>query len=59
MNGRYLCIVTYANDEEEYGKDFYSGQTYEYKDGYMHSTENGTDVMMDEEELNKFWVKIS
>lgn len=57
MNGKYMCINTYHN-EEEYGIDFLCTKVYEYKDGYMHSTENGTDVWIPEEELEKYWVKV-
>lgn len=49
-----MCLKTYENDEY-YGVDFYSGKVYEYKNGYMHSTENGTDVMITENELKQYW----
>ena len=56
MIEKYLCLNTYHS---EYGVDFYSGQVYCYKNGYMESTENGTSVMIDEDELNKNWKKIN
>lgn len=52
MNGMYLCLKTY---DSEYGVDFWSGRVYHYKDGYMHSTENGTSVMIEEDELKENW----
>ena len=58
MNGKYICMQTYNNEVEEYGIDFLSGKTYEYKDGYMHSTENGSDVEIEINELEKYWVKV-
>ena len=57
-NGRYMCMNTYENEVEEYGTDFLCGRCYDYKDGYMHSTENGTDVMIPEEELRKYWTLV-
>lgn len=57
MNGKYKCLETYTDDD--YGVDFLCGEVYEYKNGYMHSTENGTDVMIDDEELKQFWRKIN
>ena len=52
----YLCLKTY---DGEYGVDFWSGKVYHYKDGYMDSTENGTSVMIDENELKENWRKIA
>ena len=57
MVERYICLKTYE-DDEDYGVDFYTGKVYEYKDGYMHSIENGTDVIISENELNRYWQKI-
>lgn len=56
MDGKYRCLETYTDDD--YGLDFLRGKVYEYRDEYMHSTENGTDVMIDEEELSQFWEKV-
>lgn len=56
MNEAYLCTKTYEDDD--YGIDFLNGKIYYYKDGYMHSTENGTSVMIEEDELRENWEKI-
>ena len=53
-----MCMNTYNNEIEEYGIDFLYGKVYEYKDGYMHSTENGTDVEILEDELERYWIKV-
>ena len=58
INGKYMCMKTYNNEIEEYGVDFLCGKVYEYKDGYMHSTENGTDVEILLDELEKYWMKV-
>lgn len=57
MSEKYICLKTYE-DDASYGIDFYLVKTYEYKDGYMHSTENGTDVIVSESELKQYWQKI-
>ena len=57
MNGRYLCKKSYA-DDDYVNIDFYIGRVYEYKDEYMHSTENGTDVWIPKDELEKYWIKV-
>ena len=57
MSKKYMCLKTYE-DDESYGVDFYLGKVYEYKNGYMHSTENGTDVMISDNELIQYWQKI-
>lgn len=56
-NGKYMCMKTYNDEIEEYGVDFLCGKVYEYKDGYMHSTENGTDVEISTNELKKILAK--
>lgn len=56
MVEKYICLKTYQ-DDECYGVDFYVGKIYEYKNGYMYSTENGTDVMISDRELKQYWQK--
>lgn len=59
MDGTYMCLNTYQSEDEEYGLDFLASKIYTYRDGYMHSTENGSDVMIDEEELQRNWLKVN
>lgn len=56
MDEKYMCLKTYT--DEHYGTDFFCGKVYDYKNGYMHSTENGTDVEIGEVELNELWKKV-
>ena len=58
MNGKYFCWKTRIDKNNKQKIDFLYGKSYEYKDGYMHSTENGTDVMINKEELEKYWSKL-
>lgn len=58
MDGKYICVNTYENEREEYGTDFLASRVYDYKNGYMHSTENGTCVEIGESELKRFWIKV-
>jgi len=56
MKYKYKCIKTFASDPAEYGIDFYEGKEYvgEFEDDethYLYSTENGTDVLITNEEL--------
>lgn len=58
MDGTYMCLKTYQNEDDGYGLDFLSTKTYSYTNGYMHSTENGSDVMIEKDELEKHWHRI-
>ena len=56
----YKCKKTYASEPKEYGTDFYAGKTYygEREDDeyyYLDSTENGTCVLISNEELEEYF----
>lgn len=58
----FLCIKEFASEPEEYGIDFYAGKQYygEREDEeyyYLDSTENGTCVLVSNEELEKYFTK--
>lgn len=65
MEGKqnFKCIKTYVSEPETYGIDFYEGKTYtgEREDEeffYLDSSENGTCVLVNEEELKEFFEEI-
>jgi len=58
----FKCIKTYSSEPNEYGKDFIKGKTYtgEKEDNeyyYLDSTENGTCVLISNNELKEYFVK--
>lgn len=57
----FECIKTFASDPDEYGVDFKKGKKYygEKEDSeywYMDSTENGTCVLVSNEELKEYFI---
>jgi hypothetical protein len=59
----FKCLTTYASEPEVYGIDFYESKTYygqrvdnEY--WYLDSTENGTDVLVSNEELEEYFKEV-
>ena len=66
MNEKYLfkCLKTFASEPEEYGIDFYEGKQYygEKEDEeyyYLESSENGTCVLVSNEELKEYFKVIT
>ena len=55
----FLCVKTFAADEEQYGVDFVPGNVYvcDIESGYMESTENGTSVWLTNDDLNECFVE--
>ena len=59
----YKCIKTFASDPDIYGIDFKEGKIYtgEKEDEeyyYLDSTENGTCVLVSNEELEEYFERI-
>jgi hypothetical protein len=59
----FKCVKTFASDPQEYGTDFYEDREYygskednEY--WYLSSTENGTDVLVSNEELKEYFEEV-
>lgn len=60
---KFLCLHTFAADKKEYGIDFYKGKMYsgrveDKEHWYVNSTENGTSVLMSNEEMEKYFKQL-
>lgn len=66
LKEKFKCIKNYEGDFSEYGIDFLEGNEYfgmicenDNECYYIHSTENGTDVVLTIEELEEYFIKIN
>lgn len=62
---RYKCVKTFFPNFEEYGVDCEEGKVYEVNDNNctilpynINDTENGSTVMISEQELQQYFVKL-
>jgi hypothetical protein len=60
---KFKCIKTFSSEPEVYGIDFYKGKEYtgEREDNeyyYLDSTENGTCVLVSNEELKEYFITL-